>query len=738
MIWDAVRNAFRERERVSYWRYPIFSKVGEHRKEPDILIVDQDLGLVIIEVKGLTIDQIKGIAGHRWEFKNFYDYPYDNPYQQAENQLFSLLGFCDNEPSIRRKVTGRTLVALPRITEKQWQRKGFDQLPSCPPIIFRDHLDKETFLELIRLTPPIVSGMTLEDAQWNLLKAVISGTSILRKTPRPLSGNDKNRSGIIAKLSEELHGFDLQQEHIGKTIPPGPQRIRGIGGSGKSVLLCQKAAHMHLKHPEWDIAFVFFTQSLYSQIIDQIDKWLSRFSNGEVKYDPLNSKLRVLHAWGGRSRRSRDGLYSIVCEFNGIRPLTVRDSEERSPPEKLADLCKKVLEEGEIHPQFDAILIDEGQELVVDNRLKFEDKQPIYWLAYQSLRPIDPMHPEQRRLIWAYDEAQSLDNLKIPSAKELFGEGMSKLVSGFHPGGIKKSEIMHRCYRTPGPIIAAAHAMGMGLLRPEGMLSGFTAQRDWRAIGYEIIEGSFIPGQKITLWRPPENSPNPVPELWKGPVLEFEAFESRQEELVALAEGIRYNLQQDQLKPSRDILVVTLGSKYEVKKLQTYAAGYLIKEGIDIYIPSAPKPNSLSFEGIDRKPDIFWWDGAVTISKIFQAKGNEAYVVYVIGLDNIAMDEGNINLRNQLFVALTRTMGWAKLSGVGNYPMYDEIREVIAGGNTFTFKFERPLKRDISKEDEIQDEVQEKSEKKSEPNRIESSPIISQSFLSNLWPFSKK
>jgi hypothetical protein len=81
LVWDAVRNAFREREGISYWRFPIFSKVGEHRKEPDILIIDRKLGLVIIEVKGLTIDQIKGIAGHRWEFKNFYDYPYDNPYQ---------------------------------------------------------------------------------------------------------------------------------------------------------------------------------------------------------------------------------------------------------------------------------------------------------------------------------------------------------------------------------------------------------------------------------------------------------------------------------------------------------------------------------------------------------------------------------------------------------------------------------------------------------------------------------
>ena len=92
-VWDAVRSAFAERNCIAYWRFPIFSKVGEHRKEPDILIVDRDLGLIIIEVKGLTIDQIREINGHRWELKNFYDYPYDNPYQQAENQLWALMGY---------------------------------------------------------------------------------------------------------------------------------------------------------------------------------------------------------------------------------------------------------------------------------------------------------------------------------------------------------------------------------------------------------------------------------------------------------------------------------------------------------------------------------------------------------------------------------------------------------------------------------------------------------------------
>jgi len=137
LVWNAVRNAFRDRECIAYWRYPIFCKCGESRKEPDIFIVDRELGLITIEVKGIQIYQIASINGHRWTINDFYDYPYENPYEQAENQLWAIINYCNNEPAIRNKIRGRALVALPLIADDQWKNKGFDRLPSCPPIIFK-------------------------------------------------------------------------------------------------------------------------------------------------------------------------------------------------------------------------------------------------------------------------------------------------------------------------------------------------------------------------------------------------------------------------------------------------------------------------------------------------------------------------------------------------------------------------------------------------------------------------
>lgn len=501
------------------------------------------------------------------------------------------------------------------------------------------------------------------------------------------SPSNLTRSSAIALMGSQLQQFSEENLEIAKQIPPGPQRIRGIAGSGKTVLLCQKAAYMHLQHPEWDIALVFFTRSLYDLMESQVDFWLRYFSNGKKKYSRQNQKLKVFHAWGAQEQ---NGLYRKICKAHGITPFPL-DNNKNVPPEKLADVVIKLLEKTEIQPMFDAILIDEGPDLVVRDELKYEGKQPIYWMAWQALRPVDDKNPLQKRLIWAYDEAQSLHALNIPTAKELFGEEYTNLVKGLYPGGIKKSIIMERCYR-PNQILTAAHAIGMGLLRSEGMLSGYTRKKDWENIGYQVT-GNFNKGQEITLHRPSEKAPNPMPEIWQEPVLQFNVFETREAELNALAKNLENNLENDGLKPSRNLLVVVLGSdRDEAMELQKKVGEFLISKGIPIYIPTAGNINDLDPNKNNR--DSFWQEGGVTISLIHRAKGNEAEMVYVVGFDRIAENESEVKQRNAIFVALTRARGWAVLSGIGEYPMYDEMRRVIASGDRFTFTY-RPPSRNL-------------------------------------------
>ena len=719
-VWDAVKRAFSGRDCLAYWRYPIFSP-GAARREPDILVLDKELGLVVIEVKSIYLEQLVKIDGYRWTLKN-YPRGYAEPYKQGMKQLQALLDYCNGDPLLSGKVPGRVLVALPYIRSEDWLERGFYDLISAPPVLCEDNLGRASFLRTVKDANPVAPGRLLDDERMLALLRALSG--IAPSSDDCADGNSEGaatytgRGKVVDAAKRQLWRFDLQQEIIAKQIPPGPQRIRGIAGSGKTVLLCQKAAQMHLKHPDWDIALVFFTRSLYDLILSSLDKWLRHFTGGEQGYDPANSKLQVLHAWGGKQQ---PGFYRHVALAQGIKPKTVGDVRREikglSPTDSYSYALTTLLEQLEqddkpVTPTFDAVLVDEGQDLVAEDRFKFQGKQPFYWLAYQSLRPAklaaearalfeevaaDPATADQRRLIWAYDEAQSLDSLVIPTYREVFGDEVSKvMLSGgvAYQGGVAKNEVMQRCYRTPGPILAAAHGIGMGLLRSEGVLSALTTKESWQRLGYEV-EGDFRRlGDQVTLTRPRRNSPNAVPELYDKDVLTFNTYRSRGDEVRMLARLIERDLAEG-LAPSRDLLVITLGNHFEAKSTQEWLARALSDKGISYFIPGNKEADVLEPHWRDKDPNSFWCEGAVTLSRIHQAKGNEADVVYVVGFDTVAKREDDITLRNQIFVALTRSRGWAHLSGVGDYPMFEEMQVVMACGETLSFTFNRQPRRQI-------------------------------------------
>ncbi|MEL7034617.1 MAG: pentapeptide repeat-containing protein [Cyanobacteria bacterium J06592_8] len=698
-VWEIICQAFAHRHCIAYWRYPIFSQTGAFRKEPDILIADAQLGLIIIEVKSLTLDKIVKITGHVWELQHFYTTRL-TPYQQAEHQLFSLLSYCDCEPQLKHQVWGRAIVSLPQILSQDWQQRGLNQLPSVPPILFKEHLNNpDSILKFIAETPSLTPGKILNSTQWELLQAILAGTPLFRPPSRPFffRENQNRRGEILAKVREYISKLDLNQERIAKQIPPGLQRIRGIAGSGKTVLLCQKAAHFHLKYPDWDIALVFFSRSLYEPITQHLDRWLRRFSCHQVGYDPNNPKLRVLHAWGSQQQ---PGFYNTICQAAGVWSRSVRWASSPKPHEALAEVCFDLLSRTKIPQCFDAILIDEGQDLLVEDEFKFEGKQPFYWMAYQALRPVNFSEPEQdkipqRRLIWAEDEMQSLETFKSSTLSELFGDGWGHLLTGEYQNEIKKTEILSRSYRVPPQILTAAYGIGLGLCRSAGVLTTMTRIEDWETMGYQVnIDNSVHSSiQKMTLSYFAEFSPHPVSQLWGKSVIEFEAYHSRQDELSALSQHLYHNLTVDGLRPSREILVIILGDIFEAIALETYTANFLINQGLDIYIPGAVDCNIVHAN--KEKPNQFWCEGGITISRIHRAKGQEADMVYLVGFDQIAKDEANLNFRHQLFVALTRSRGWVRLTGTGAYLMYDEMARVIQSGDSFCLTSRQRPQREI-------------------------------------------
>ncbi len=66
------------------------------------------------------------------------------------------------------------------------------------------------------------------------------------------------------------------------------------------------------------------------------------------------------------------------------------------------------------------------------------------------------------------------------------------------------------------------------------------------------------------------------------------------------------------------------------------------------------------------RPRDFWKERAITFANVNQARGNEADFVYVVGIRDSAADALNVQSRNVLFIAMSRTKGWVSLPGTGD------------------------------------------------------------------------
>jgi len=482
-------------------------------------------------------------------------------------------------------------------------------------------------------------------------------------------------------LESSLTTSNIKLFNHAKQIPEGPQRIRGVAGSGKTMLLCQKAAYMHTRYPEWDIALVFYTQSLYHEIEQKVRESVGRLGG---TWDP--KKLMIFHAWGSMKK---PGFYSTIRDFHHAKKIPNDQIPYSYGVDELAYLSKKLLETTRITPMFDAVLIDEGQDLITEKpELLQNGKQPIIWLAYQALKRIYPDDKIVRRLIWAYDEYQCTFSQKIPTSGELFGNDpeLIKAFSGMDKNGVRKSVIMKKCCRTPGPVLIAAHAFGMGLLYKDGMLAGPTSKEEWEALGYEV-DGAFRPNNEITLSRPEKNSRNILSRAYPSfPFVGFKGlFASKQVEYAALASSIEKMCREDYLDPMRQLLIIPLDFTRENLHIM---AAELVKKKINYYNVTAPVKNVIDFFPIHSILDKFREEFCVTISSVARAKGNESDVVFVTDLEKVARNEADVNLRNQLFISMTRTRGLVNVSGTGEYPLYKELRQIIQSGNQIKFTYQ--------------------------------------------------
>ena len=490
-----------------------------------------------------------------------------------------------------------------------------------------------------------------------------------------------SRGWKLRELEKNVANLDKIQMSAAIEISDSVQRIRGLAGSGKTIVLALKAAYIHVSNPNLKIAITFNTRSLKQQFRELITKFVYEQSESDPNWNNIN----IIHAWGSPSE---EGVYYNFCKVHEIEYLDFNAARKRSNYEMAFDFaCKTAMFQcHEFHKMYDVILVDEAQDF-----------------SSEFLRMCYEILPADKRLIYAYDELQSLSAKSVKSPQEIFGidsRGLPRVVLKNEKGKPRQDIILEVCYRNSRPVLASAHALGFRIYGE--LIQMFDDSSLWDEIGYEVESGELKDNCEVVLKRAKNCSPEFLENHSKiDDLIVFKSFNDRKEQAKWVADEIEKNITTDELE-YQDIIVIhtdPLKTRDEVGVLREM----LFERGIKTHLA-----------GVTTSPDEFYQENSITFTSIFRAKGNEAAMVYVLDGQNCGTNYSSLRSRNILFTAMTRSKAWVRVTGYGK--AMDSLCEEynVIKKNDFKLKFRYPNEEQRKKLTIINRDKSEMEERKIE------------------------
>lgn len=543
------------------------------------------------------------------------------------------------------------LKGYPQLTKKR-NLCVYINVVTFAPALIRNILSDEEY-------PLCINSDELEDyidslaweneGNYEKVVSVLQLVSMIRKgKKRRETSKPESRGSKLKKLEDSIANLDNQQSRAVIETVEGVQRIRGLAGSGKTIILALKAAYLHARHPDWKIAVTFNSRALKGQLRHLINSFYIE-QTGE---EPDWSNVHIVHAWGAPGGGERNGMYYMFCNANNIEYYDFMKAQNTyGSSDPFGEVCKRALSAAKSYKsQYDVILVDEAQDF----------SSAFLKLCYEMLN-------EPKRLVYAYDELQNLRLQSLPAPEKIFGvkeDGTPRVTfSSANNGSPKQDIILEKCYRNSRPALVTAHALGFGIYHhprnheDSGLIQMFDQNELWYDIGYDVEDGTLADGKYVVLKRTSKSSPLFLEDHSKtDDLIMFKSFQTKEEQDQWITDEIERNIRDEELRPD-DIIVINPDPLTTRKNVAPIRA-LLFQKRIQSHTA-----------GVDTAPDVFFSEDntSIAFTGIYRAKGNEAAMVYIVNaqscFDGPSYDLAKI--RNQLFTAITRSKAWVRVVGVG-------------------------------------------------------------------------
>jgi len=395
--------------------YIVYYEPEIQGKRPDFVIIGPDLGLVVLEVKDYTKSTLLQINHDEWHIvsQTGGQAVVKSPLKQARDNMFHIVDVLkkdinliqtDGKYKFSLKFPYGYGVVFTRLYSRDLVKEGLYSVIEPHLCLTRDEIDpdKEEFSEEILiekiLNMFVVPFRLREPLNMEEINAIryhlFPEVRISAEFKPPVPYQDQ----LLLSL-HDIKTMDLHQENLAKQIGDKNRLIRGVAGSGKTLILASRAKILAKEHPDWRILVLCYNISLANAIQQMITHMINE-PEDLFDFDFTNSS--------GLKQKTNENI--LVRNFHSWLKHELKIREQDIP-----FIIEKLEKKEAILPTYDAVLIDEGQDFEAD------------WLKLVSLL----INEETQSLLIVEDRAQTIYKRKRSYLQDtgLNFQGRSKILS---------------------------------------------------------------------------------------------------------------------------------------------------------------------------------------------------------------------------------------------------------------------------------------------------------------------
>lgn len=610
------------------------SRARSTLRPPDVVLCHPDVGLLIVEAKGHPIDEIEGVeAGYIYIRYQGYVTPV-NVVRQVEDQMFEIDADIMKLVRDRRaKPLTNCMIAFPRISESEWARKGYDKAHPSTQLLFTEQIESQGRLKK-RIGNLVREGLRkshrsvpLDAEQATIIARVFGNSDVINTRRPPRAWVERQKLGSYVDEMVALDKYLSEEQKDLSRLPVGqfPRLIRGVAGSGKSVVLANLVArYLHRRLESLDEAR--FPEAEVSVAVTCFNRALVDFLRQKVRTafrdqtwteDIPSNVLLITHfndlMWSLSSQRGWPIRY--------VRVEDVPDAATRA--EMYRAQIRQFAATNPAHYNavcLDALFVDEGQD--------FEPEE------FRLLLDLIRAHPEtgEKPIAIFYDDAQNLYGRSRPVWMDI---GINVAVGD-------RSRVMRECFRNTRQIVELAF----------NVLLGSQAAPDVRVQTRTYADVAYLKDRGLV---------EEVGDHFRvgftervGGVPEVREFPGAGPELDWLAGEIGRLIDDEDVRPEDILVVFDKPSVFDFEGLERRIAARL--PDLAFVHPFGKRE--------DRDRYIFQ-PGRLTVSTVYGAKGYDAPIVFLAGADRFG--DGREG-RAGFYVGATRAKLMLYVTGVAQSP----------------------------------------------------------------------